>query len=403
MLLGIVGKPSAGKTTFLNAACLTTAKVGDYPFTTIDPNPGRGYIQSQCPHIELNVTCNPKNSLCVNGTRLIPIDILDVAGLVPGAHEGRGRGNQFLNDLSRADALIHIVDISGSLDEEGNKIEPGSRDPLEDIRFLEEEIALWYAEIIKRKDWSKFVNTIERSKANFADALAERLSGLKITRLHVLAALKQINSEKIPPSKWDEETFMSFSRALREVSKPMIIAANKVDVAPGQENYQRLKEIYGDLIIPTSTLAEYWLRKFTEEEILSYVPGAGDFEIFDSSKLREEELNALEKIKTNILGVYGSTGVQQVLNAAAFNILDLVCVYPVFDVAKFSDKDGNVLPDVFLAKNSTPIKEFVAKYVHTELAEGFIHGIDARTNMRLGESYLVKNNDIIKIVSAKGR
>ena len=171
----------------------------------------------------------------------------------------------------------------------GIKSRPGFRDPLEDIQFLEDEIALWYAEIIQRKDWSKFINTIERSRTNFADALCEQLSGLKISKQHVLIALKQVDLEKIPPSKWTKENFMVFCRALREVSKPMIIAANKVDISPGRENYERLKEIYGDLIIPTTTLAEYWLRKFAEQKIIDYVPGAADFEILDPSQITEEE------------------------------------------------------------------------------------------------------------------
>ena len=403
MLIGIVGKPSSGKTTFLNASCLTTAKVGDHPFTTIKPNIGTAYLQTQCVEIEFKTKCKPKNSICLNGTRLIPIEILDVAGLVPGAHQGRGLGNQFLSDLSRADALIHIVDISGSSDAEGNRMKPGFRDPLDDIKFLEEEIALWFADIIQRKDWVKFVSQIERSKGNFSEAIVERLSGLKIIKVHILNALKKAKLENILPSKWSSDDIIRFSRSLREVAKPMLIVANKIDQPMGADNYNRLKKIYGEYIIPASALAEYWLRKFAEQKIISYVPGAQNFQISDSNLLKEEEINALGKIRTNLLEPYGGTGVQQVLNTAAFKLLDLVCVYPVYDVTKLSDKDGNVLPDVFLVKNGTPIKEFVATCVHTELAEGFIHGIDAKTKMRLGESYLVKDKDVLKIVSAKGR
>ncbi len=403
MLIGIVGKPSSGKTTFLNASCLTTAKIGDHPFTTIKPNIGTAYLQTECVEAEFKVKCKPKNSICLNGTRLIPIEILDVAGLVPGAHEGRGLGNQFLSDLSRADALIHNVDISGSSDAEGNRMKPGFRDPLDDIKFLEDEIALWFAEIIQRKDWSKFINQVERNKGNFAEAMVERLSGLKITKFHILNALKKAKLENVVPSKWNQDDFLKFSRSLREVAKPMLIVANKIDQPCGADNYNRLKKIYGDYIIPASALAEYWLRKFAEQNVISYIPGAHEFVITDSNRLKEEEINALNKIKTNIIDPYGSTGIQQVLNIAAFKLLDLVCVYPVYDVTKLADKDGNILPDVFLVKNGTPIKEFVATCVHTELAEGFIHGIDAKTKMRLGESYLVKDKDVLKIVSAKGR
>src|SRR4030042_3474793 len=297
MLICIVGKPSSGKTTFLNASCLTTAKVGDHPFTTIKPNIGTAYLQTQCVETEFNRKCKPKNSICINGTRLIPIEILDVAGLVPGAHQGRGLGNQFLSDLSRADALIHIVDISGSSDAEGNRMKPGFRDPLDDIKFLEEEIALWFADIIQRKDWIKFVGQIERSKGNFSEALVERLSGLKITKTHILNAIKKAKLETVLPSKWNSEDIIRFSRFLREVAKPMLIVANKIDQLCGGDNYNRLKKIYGEYIIPASVLAEYWLRKFAEQKIISYVPGAQNFQISDSSQLKEEEINALTKIR----------------------------------------------------------------------------------------------------------
>ncbi len=222
---------------------------------------------------------------------------------------------------------------------------------------------------------------------------------------NVLSSLthKKAKLENILPSKWNQDDFLKFSRSLREVSKPMLIVANKIDQPCGADNYNRLKKIYGELIVPASALAEYWLRKFAEQNVISYVPGAHDFSIIDSNRLKEEEINALKKIKTNILEPYGSTGIQHVLNTAAFKLLDLVCVYPVYDVTKLADKDGNILPDVFLVKNGTPIKEFIATCVHTELAEGFIHGIDAKTKMRLGESYLVKDKDVLKIVSAKGR
>jgi len=168
MLIGIVGKPNCGKTTFLNAACLTSAKVADYPFTTIEPNLGKAYVRKNCVCKELGVKDTPKNSLCIDGVRLIPIDLLDVAGLVPDAWKGKGLGNKFLDDLRRADALIHVIDASGSTDAEGKPVEPGSWDPLKDVKFLENEIAHWFNNIISR-DWPKFARSLKAEKISFVE------------------------------------------------------------------------------------------------------------------------------------------------------------------------------------------------------------------------------------------
>ncbi|MHA1224657.1 MAG: GTPase [Candidatus Heimdallarchaeaceae archaeon] len=150
MLIGIVGKPSCGKSTFLNALTMVDAKVGDYPFTTVEPNRGTAYVRSPCVCKKLEVTDNPKNSICRDGIRYLPVQILDVAGLVPGASKGRGLGNKFLDDLRQADVLIHVVDASGSLDAEGNVVDKGSWNPLDDIDFLEAEIDAWLYAIIQR-------------------------------------------------------------------------------------------------------------------------------------------------------------------------------------------------------------------------------------------------------------
>ena len=109
----------------------------------------------------------------------------------------------------------------------------------------------------------------------------------------------------------------------------------------------------------------------------------------------------LENIRNKILETFNGTGVQEALNHAAFDLLNLICVYPVVDINKFTDKSDNVLPDVFLIKKGMLLREFVRKKIHSDLAKHFIFGIDARTKKRLGENYELKHNDIIKIVSAK--
>jgi len=400
ILIGIVGKPSSGKSTFLNAACLTNAKVSELPFTTIEPNKGVAYVKEKCVCKELKVNDNPKNSICIDGYRFIPINLLDVAGLVPDAHKGKGLGNKFLNDLSRADALLHIVDITGTLDKGGNRMSTGQNDPYEDIIFLENEINLWFKDIFEREDWSKFTRSL-KGKKNIVEELHNRLSGLKVKRQHIKKALKNLNLENNGPADWTNDEIFNFSKSLREISKPILIIANKIDKEIGIENYNKLKEKYKGPIIPCSALAEYYLRKYDENKIINYTPGTNDFNIINKGKLSGNELDILKKIKTNLLDKFNGTGVQEVLNYIIFTTLGLITVYPVSDVNNYSDKSNNVLPDVFLVRKGTLLKDFVRKKIHTELAEHFIHGIDVRTKKRLGEEYELKKNDIIKIVAAK--
>ena len=394
-----MGKPSSGKSTFLNAACLTDAKVSELPFTTIDANKGVAYIKVDCICTELGLEDNPKNSICINGTRFIPINMLDVAGLVPDAHKGKGLGNQFLNDLSRADVLLHIVDMTGALDKSGNLVSMGENDPYEDILFLEEELNYWVKDILEREDWNRFTKTSNDKKKMIID-LHKRLSGLKISQQHIITALKSTSLEDKLPSQWTDDEMFYFSQSIREISKPILIIANKIDKEISIENLVKLKNKYNGPIIPCSALAEYVLRKYHEDKIINYLPGSTDFKVIDKDKLKFNELETLKKIKEEILEKFNGTGVQKSLNYAVFNISNLIAVYPVSDINNYSDKDGNVLPDVFLVEKGTLLLDFVREKIHSDLAKHFIYGIDARTKKRLGENYELKNNDIIKIVSA---
>ena len=400
-LIGIVGKPSAGKSTFLNAACLTNAKVSELPFTTIEPNKGVAYIKTKCVCQDLNVDDNPKNSYCVNGNRFIPVNVLDVAGLVPDAHKGKGLGNQFLNDLIRADALIHIIDISGSLDETGKRIKMGENDPYDDILFLEKEINLWFKQILEREDWDKFLKLHAREKKNFIEELYKRLSGIKINRKQINQALKTPDLEDINPSLWLDKDLLNFSKILREKSKPIIVVANKIDRENGMENFTKLKKKYTEKIIPCSALAEFYLKTYHQEKKIEYIPGSDSFRILNNEGFNHNELEGLKSIQEKIINRFNETGVQAVLNFTVFSILNQICVYPISDINKFSDNKGNILPDAFLVKKGTLLRDFVREKIHTDLADHFIFGIDARTKRRLGENYELKHNDIIKIVTAK--
>ena len=266
MLIGIVGKPSSGKSTFLNAACLTQVKVANYPFTTIEPNLGKSFVKTKCVCREFNVEDNPKNSICEDGNRFIPINLLDVAGLVPDAHTGRGMGNKFLADLSRADVLIHVVDISGSLDGEGQEIEEGSRNPFDDVKFLEKEINYWFKDILIRKDWQKFVRKIEQEKLGFADMLFERMTGISVKKEQIIAAMHKSKLNFKQLTTWSEDMILEFATTLREISKPIIIAANKIDKTSSNQIFTEFRKTSNTTIIPCSALAEFWLRQLQKKK-----------------------------------------------------------------------------------------------------------------------------------------
>ncbi len=400
MLIGIVGKPSSGKSTFLNAACMTNAKTANYPFTTLKPNLGKSSIRIKCICKEFDLKDNPKNSFCSNGKRFIPVKLLDVAGLVPDAHLGKGMGNQFLSDLSRADVLIHVVDISGSLDAEGQDIKEGSRDPEKDILFLEKEINYWFKNLIVGSDWSKFTRKIEQEKLNFLDMLYERLSGISVHKDHISSAMTSVKLNYEHLTEWSEDNTLLFASRLREISKPIVIAANKIDKSISANILEKLKKSTNKKIYPCTALAEYWLRLFEKNGQIEYNPGDSKFEIKPDSTLSDSEIKSLKNIQDKILNNIEGTGIQNIINEVVFNELNQIVVYPVYDLSKFSDKDGNVLPDAHLITRGTKLKDFVNEKIHSDLAKNFIYGINGRTKMRLGENYELQNNDVIKIVSA---
>ncbi|MEM3261949.1 MAG: redox-regulated ATPase YchF [Conexivisphaerales archaeon] len=396
MLVGLIGKPNAGKSTFFNAATMLSAKVANYPFTTIEPNVGIAWVATNCVCRELGINDNPVNSRCEDGIRYIPIKLVDLPGLIPGAHRGEGLGNQFLDSIMRADALIHVIDASGYTDEEGRVLETPSHDPLQDVEFIENEIDLWIAGIIM-KDMQKINRSIKMDEV--IDIIAPRLSGLGVDSITIKAILLDDPViSRLKYSEWDDKTVLEFSKLVRVRSKPILIAANKADVQSSDENIKKLIQS-GRTVIPVSAEAELLLRKGTKSGLLKYRPGEGKFEI--TSNLTEAQKTALEFVK-GILKKYGSTGIQQAINYVYFSLLDMIVVYPVEDENKFSDKKGNVLPDAHLIKRGSTAKD-LAFIIHTDLGEGFLYAVDARTKMKLGANHQLKNNDIIKIASAAKR
>ncbi|OYT62835.1 MAG: redox-regulated ATPase YchF [Thermofilum sp. ex4484_15] len=396
--LGLVGKPNTGKTTFFSAATLVDAKIAPYPFTTIEPNKGVGYVRVKCVCREFEVRDNPRNSICIKGERFVPVEVIDVAGLVPDAWMGRGLGNKFLDELRRANVLVHVIDASGSTDSEGKPVRPNTHDPLEDVKFLEREVDIWMYQIIK-KDWDKLSRSVESGRLSLVKVLAERLSGLGISESHVMKALEESGLGGRKPSLWSGEDLLTFTSYVRRISKPMIIAANKADRDEAVDNIKRLKRELKDeyYVIPTSAEAELALRRAGATGIIEYLPGDGTFKVLKEEKLSKAQLRALEYIEEKVLKRWGSTGVQEVINVAFLKLLRMIVVFPVSDENSLTDHEGRVLPDAFLVPHGTTVRDF-AYLIHTEIGEKFMYAIDVRSKRRLPANYLLQHRDVIKIV-----
>lgn len=395
MLIGIVGHPNVGKSTFFKACTLAEVEISSVPFTTIEPNHGIGFVKIECAERFFGTKCNPRFGFCIDGSRFVPIDLLDVAGLVPDSHLGKGLGLEFLNDLNQADALIHIIDISGSTDEKGNQVPPLSYDPLKDVKFLENELDHWYLSILK-KGWDKFVRQIKQENLNVKKALAKQLSGLNIKEElieHLIRKLKLLHN----PKDWSKEDLMNLAHELRRITKPMIIAANKIDVSGSKMYLDKLREEFPDyIVVACSAESEVALREAAKHKLINYIPGENKFEI--KGGLSEVQEGALDFIKKNVLDVYGNTGIQQVLDTVVFKLLKCIVVYPVENESKLTDSSDKVLPDAFLLKSGATALDLANK-VHTDIAEKFIAAIDAKTKKRFGKDHCLENNDVVRIMT----
>jgi ribosome-binding ATPase YchF (GTP1/OBG family) len=387
MIIGLVGKPSSGKSTFFNAATLANVPVSPRPFTTIKPNTGTAYVRVEDAGPELGVVSNPRTGFIIGKTRYTPFTLMDVAGLVPGAHEGRGLGNQFLNDLNQAHALIHIVDFSGSMDEDGNFIGYGKHDPERDILFLEEELNLWYFDVIKRN--LEKMQRMRRAGKKSIEIIMEILSSFRVFEHMAEGVVREYGEIE----EWNEEKIKEIAKNLRMQTKPTVIAANKIDLPSAKENYERLKEKYKN-IIPCSAEAELALRRASKAGMIEYAPGESDFKIVGN--LSEEQKEALEKIKESVLKPFGNTGVQQTLDYAVFGLLEYKAVFPVGE--KLRDKEGRVLPDCFLLEKNATVYD-LAMRIHSDIAKGLLYGSDVKTRRKLAKDAVLKHRDVVELVS----
>jgi ribosome-binding ATPase YchF (GTP1/OBG family) len=387
--LALAGKPNAGKSTFYTAATMADVEVGNYPFTTIDANRGVSYARTRCPCLDRDQRCDSDN--CRDGKRYVPLELYDVAGLVPGAHEGRGLGNQFLDELTDADAILHVVDAAGATDAEGEPVEVGDHDPVEDVDFVETEMDRWLASIIGR-NWETIERQSRSPDFDIDDALTEMLTGVGATELDVARILRSVEYPA-DPREWADEHRRALASDLRERTKPIVVVANKADVAP-DENVERLRDA-AEIVVPTTADGELALRRGAEAGLVEYDPGDSGFDL--DPGVSDEQREGLERVEA-VIDEYGATGVQEAINTAVYDVLGHVTVYPVENETRWTDSQGRMLPDAhLLPENSTPVD--LAYAVHSDIGDGYLHAVDARDGRKIGDDHQLDEGDVVKIVS----
>jgi ribosome-binding ATPase len=393
MIIGIVGKPNCGKSTFFKAATMADVLIANYPFATIKPNTGVGHVRTRDAGADLGRESTPRHGFRIGETRYVPVELIDVAGLVPGAHEGKGMGNQFLDDLRQADVLVHVIDLSGSTNAGGEPVEKLSYDPVNDVRFLEDELDHWYYGIL-RKGWEKFARQISH-EGKVDIALAKQLSGLSVKEEHIKGALKHLALGP-DPRTWTDEELFGLARDLRHATKPIVIAANKADVPGSLDNLERLRSTFPQLrIIPVSAESELALRSASKERLIDYAPGDSSFTVPEGSTLSDKQRQALSFIEEHVLRPLGSSGVQQVLDVAVFEELRYIAIYPG-GVNNLEDSEGRVLPDCFLMPPGSTALDFAYR-LHTDFGRGFIKAIDVRRRLPIGKDHPLSHGDVVEI------
>ena len=400
--IGIIGKTNTGKTTFFNSATMLSAEISSYPFTTKRPNIGTSYVQTVCACRELKIKDNPQNSTCMDGWRFIPVELVDLPGLIKDSWTGKGLGNQFLMVAAQADAILHVVDASGSINAEGEITKPGMGNPVIDIYDIEEELVMWFAKAVER-NMKKVLRRMKRVNLPLDKALSDVLGGFKVRPEQVQLALRKSTLEFKEIEKWTWEDIKNFAGEVREISKPTIIIANKMDLPPAEKNLELMTKTFGSkFIVPCCSEAELALRRAEQKGLIKYVPGEEAFRVSEEGRLNKEQAWALNYVQERVLSKFMTTGIQYALNTCVFRLLKMNTVYPVEDAANLSDKKGNVLPDVFLMPDNDTVRDLAAQ-IHSQLLDTMIYAVDARTGLRLPFDYVLKDRDIINIVAAARR
>jgi hypothetical protein len=387
--VALAGKPNAGKSTFYSGATMADVDIGNYPFTTIDPNRGVSYVRTRCPCLDLEERCGAEH--CRDGKRYVPVELVDVAGLVPGAHEGRGLGNQFLDALSDADVILHVVDASGATDAEGEPVEPGTHDPVKEVDFVERELDLWLASVVDR-NWETVERRSRSPDFDLEEALADVLTGVGASRGELSAALRE-RSYPEDPFAWAEEDHREFARTIRRLTKPIVVVANKADAAPA-ERFDSLLAL-DRTVVPATAEGELALRRAAKVGVVRYDPGDESFDV--TGDLNDAQEAGLDRVQA-VADAHNGTGVQRALNVAVYDELDQVTAYPVQNETRWTDGQGNVLPDaLLLPRGSTP--RDLAYAVHSDIGEGYLHAVDARSGRRIADDYGLDEGDVIRVIS----
>ena len=426
MRIGLVGKPNVGKSTTFAALTESSVEIANYPFTTIDPNVGVTFLPAEgsCPCQTLREKreadgrleptspddaragslCEPRTGTCIGFCRTVPVTLVDVAGLVPGAHDGKGRGNQFLNDLAQCDALIQVVDASGGTDIEGNPMGPGSCNPIDEHTFLVEELAMWIHGILDT-GWTRGVRRVQaEGERGLVDFITSQLTGIGAKESMVNSAIssfKDENQDLGVPWDWEDSVRTSLAHHLRRAVFPLCVAANKADVAePGAWDALAAKvESEGGILLPTSADSELALRRAAKAGFIDYPPGAQQFSLTDvgESNLNEAQRKGLASLGERMERL-GGTGLVELVSRIVRERLDRIVAYPVQDEGHWTDGDGRVLPDALLIQRGTSAKG-LAYAVHSDLGDGFIRAVDGRTGRVIGAEHELNDNDVIKIVA----
>ncbi len=400
--IGLIGKTNAGKTTLYNSMTLLAAEVSTYPFTTKTPETGVASVVTLCVHKEFGVKDNPANSKCEDGWRFVPVEVTDLPGLIKGAWMGKGLGNQFLSVAAQSDALLHVVDASGSVDKDGRISEPGTGDPMADFADVELELVLWYTKLFTQ-NLPKISKLSKTPGHGIPNAVEEVMQGIGVRKDHVVMAMNEAMLMDKTFDSWSDKDIQAFCWSLREFSKPTLLIANKMDLPYAAENFKKLREKFkGLIVVPTSGEAELSLRRAEAKRLIRYVPGEERFEILKPQDLNDDQKSALAYIRRKVFGEYLRTGVQFALNIAVFKLLKMNSIYPVADAEKLTDKNGRVLPDVYLMPTGSSVED-LAGTIHTDLVKGLVYAVDVRTGLHLPTNYVLRDRDVLSIVSTAKR